>query len=83
MFFQQKLMLTDPKQKMLVYIMPVVLLFVFNRLSSGLVLYWFMFNVLSAGHQYWLMKKKKKEKEAAEAVPVPVARRNTAKKRRR
>ncbi len=68
MFFQQKLMLTDPKQKMMVYIMPVIMLFVFNRLSSGLVLYWFMFNILSAGHQYYLMRKKSAEGEPAPAV---------------
>lgn len=56
MFFQQKLTITDPKQKMMVYIMPVMMLFIFNNLSSGLVLYWFMFNALSSAHQYWLMR---------------------------
>jgi YidC/Oxa1 family membrane protein insertase len=61
MFIQQKLTLTDPKQKMMVYMMPVILMFVFNRLSSGLVLYWFTYNVLTSARQYLLVKKQKSQ----------------------
>jgi YidC/Oxa1 family membrane protein insertase len=46
MFFQQKKSMRDPKQAMMVYIMPIFLFFIFNNISSGLVLYWTMFNLL-------------------------------------
>jgi len=47
MFFSQKMTMKDPKQKMMVYFMPIMMLLFFNNLSSGLVLYWTVFNVLS------------------------------------
>lgn len=46
MFIQQKKSMKDPKQAMMVYIMPIFLFFIFNNISSGLVLYWTMFNLL-------------------------------------
>jgi len=46
MFIQQKKSMRDPKQAMMVYIMPIFLFFIFNNISSGLVLYWTMFNLL-------------------------------------
>ena len=42
----------DPKQAALVYIMPVVMVFIMWDFSSGLVLYWTVFNVLQIGQQY-------------------------------
>ena len=72
MFFQQKLTVTDPKQQALVYMMPVIMLFVFNNLASGLVLYWFLFNIFSSAHQYWLMKKQNGGEVAPKTAPVPV-----------
>ncbi len=53
MFFQSKMTMKDPKQAALVYLMPVMMIFIFWSLSSGLVLYWTVFNVLSIGQQ-WL-----------------------------
>jgi YidC/Oxa1 family membrane protein insertase len=47
MFLQQKLSITDPKQKMIAYIMPAVLLWVFRSFPVGLVLYWSAYSVLS------------------------------------
>jgi len=46
MFLQQKRSMKDPKQAYMVYIMPLFLFFIFNNISSGLVLYWTMFNLL-------------------------------------
>jgi len=46
MFIQQKKSMKDPKQAMMVYIMPLFLFFLFYKFSSGLVLYWTMFNLL-------------------------------------
>lgn len=56
MFIQQKLTITDPRQKALMYMMPVMLLFIFNALPSGLNLYYFVFNLLSIGHQMYVNK---------------------------
>lgn len=51
MWLQQKMTMKDPKQAMLVYLMPVVMVFIFWQMSSGLVLYWTVFNVLTIGQQ--------------------------------
>jgi YidC/Oxa1 family membrane protein insertase len=56
MFLQQKMTMQDPKQKMLVYILPVVFFFLFKGFSSGLVLYWTMFNVLSVLETMFIRK---------------------------
>ena len=47
MFVQQKLTMTDPNQKAMLYVMPVMMVILFANFSSGLTLYWFLFNVLS------------------------------------
>lgn len=54
MFVQQKMTMKDPKQAFLVYLMPVFMIFIFWSISSGLVLYWTIFNVLSIGQQYMI-----------------------------
>ena len=55
-FVQQKMSTTDPRQKAMVWIMPVFLTLVFNGLPSGLNLYYFVFNLLSIGQQVWINK---------------------------
>ncbi|MEX0680719.1 MAG: membrane protein insertase YidC [Balneolales bacterium] len=47
----------NPALKMMQYIMPVMLLFIFNRLSSGLSLYYLIYNALSIGQQMMINKK--------------------------
>jgi len=56
-FFQQKMSVKDPKQQMLIYIMPVMLTILFMSFPSGLNLYYFMFNVLSIAQQYYINHK--------------------------
>ena len=51
MLIQQKMTMKDPKQAILVYMMPVLMIFIFWSMSSGLVLYWTIFNVLTIGQQ--------------------------------
>ena len=51
MLIQQKMTMKDPKQAVLVYMMPVLMIFIFWSMSSGLVLYWTIFNVLTIGQQ--------------------------------
>lgn len=65
MFFQQKMTVKDPNQKAMVYIMPFMMTFLFMGFSSGLNLYYFMFNLLSIGQQYFINQQK-----GDELVPV-------------
>ncbi len=53
MFIQQKITVRDPKQKMMVYFMPIFFLFIFRNMPSGLVLYWFTFNIFSLAQTLW------------------------------
>ncbi len=72
MFLQQKLMpMNQPdvenmdekqraayqSQKIMMYLMPVFMVWIFATLPSGLVLYWMVFNIFSIIQQYYLMKK--------------------------
>jgi YidC/Oxa1 family membrane protein insertase len=50
-FFQSKMTMKDPKQAAMVYIMPIFMTWIFWSMSSGLVLYWTMFNVLTLAQQ--------------------------------
>lgn len=61
-FLQQKLSSTDPKQKMLVYFMPIFLFLLFNHFPSGLNLYYALFNILSIVQQKYLVPKHQKKK---------------------
>ena len=67
MFIQQKMSVKDPSQKALVYVMPIMFTLMFMGFSSGLNLYYFMFNILSIGHQYLMTHGKNAE---VELVPV-------------
>lgn len=62
-FIQQKMTMKDPKQKAMVYLMPVFMTFIFLKFASGLVLYWTMFNVLSMGQQALVEIRKKASSE--------------------
>ncbi len=56
MFVQQKMSVTDPKQKALVYLMPIMFTLIFNNLPSGLNLYYALFNILSIIQQALIAK---------------------------
>jgi YidC/Oxa1 family membrane protein insertase len=56
-FVQQKMSIKDPKQQALIYIMPIMLTVLFMTFPSGLNLYYFMFNILSIGQQYYINHK--------------------------
>ena len=51
MIFQSKMTMQDPKQKMMVYLMPIFMLLIFNRFPSGLNLYYTLFNLLTIVQQ--------------------------------
>ncbi len=58
MFLQQKMTPTsaDPTQAKIMLFLPVVFTFMFLNFASGLVLYWFVNNLLSIGQQYYINK---------------------------
>jgi YidC/Oxa1 family membrane protein insertase len=56
MFIQQKMTIKDPRQKMLVWLMPILFTLLFNNFPSGLNLYYFVFNLLSIIQQYYINK---------------------------
>jgi YidC/Oxa1 family membrane protein insertase len=51
MFIQQKMTVKDPRQKAMVWMMPIMMTLLFNSFPSGLNLYYFVFNLLSIGQQ--------------------------------
>ena len=59
MFISNKLTMKDPKQKMMVLLMPVVMLIMLNNVfPSGMTLYWTVFNVLTTAQQLFIQRKK-------------------------
>lgn len=61
LLIQQKLTITDPRQKALIYIMPILFILLFSYFPSGLNLYYFAFNLLSILHQIYLNKFSRKK----------------------
>ncbi|MCI0412864.1 membrane protein insertase YidC [bacterium] len=67
MLLQQKMTpATDPMQKNMMYIMPVMFTYISLNLPSGLVLYWLLSNVLAISHQYYFQQQQQK------AIPAVV-----------
>ncbi|HTR80457.1 MAG TPA: membrane protein insertase YidC [Bacteroidota bacterium] len=56
MFIQQKMTVNDPRQKAMVWMMPVMMTLLFNSLPSGLNLYYFVFNLLAIAQQMYINK---------------------------
>jgi YidC/Oxa1 family membrane protein insertase len=56
MFVQQKMTVKDPRQKTMVWILPLMMMLLFNTLPSGLNLYYSVFNLLAIGQQVWIAK---------------------------
>ena len=65
MFLQQKMTMTDPKNKALMYIFPLMLGFLFYRASAGLVLYWTCFSLFSFLEQIIFRRPSPKKTEVA------------------
>jgi len=51
----------DPNQKTMMYFFPIFFMFIVYNLSSGLVLYWLVSNILQAGQQMIINKHMKQE----------------------
>ncbi len=67
MIIQQRLSNQDPKQKAMAYFMPIFLVFIFFNLSSGLNLYYLMFNIFTIAQELII----KKEKPSGTSVTSP------------
>jgi len=63
MIFQSKMTMQDPKQKAMVYIMPIFMLLIFNQFPSGLNLYYTLFNV-------WTIIQQKFIDDGGKPIPV-------------
>ncbi len=64
-FMHQRMVLTDPKQKMMLYIFPVMILVISVSFPAGLVLYWTTNSLLSVGNHFLIkaMEKPKGSKD--------------------
>lgn len=71
LFFQQRMTITDPRQKSMIYLMPIMMTLMFNYLPSGLNLYYFTFNVLSIGIQLYINKYSKNKLTLADLKRMP------------
>jgi YidC/Oxa1 family membrane protein insertase len=56
-FYQQKAAITDPNQKAIVYIMPVIMLVMFNGFPAGVVFYWTVSSAFALVQQKWMKPK--------------------------
>jgi len=59
MFLQQKMtpIMGDASQQKIMMLMPIIFTVIFINFSAGLVLYWFVNNLVSIGQQYYVQKK--------------------------
>jgi YidC/Oxa1 family membrane protein insertase len=48
---------SNPQMKVFIYVLPVMLLVMFNNFASGLSLYYLLYNLLSIGQQYMINQK--------------------------
>jgi len=54
----------NPQQKMMMMLMPVMFLFFFWSMPSGLVIYWIVQNALQIAHQLYITRKPAKTAKA-------------------
>ncbi|MCX7880690.1 MAG: membrane protein insertase YidC [Ignavibacteria bacterium] len=71
LFLQQKMTITDPRQKAMIYILPILFIFLFSYFPSGLNLYYFMFNLFSIAHQVYINKFSKKKLTLEDLKKMP------------
>jgi len=71
MFIQQKQVVTDPRQKGIVYMMPIMLTLMFSTLPAGLNLYYFVFNIVGIIQQQWMTRFSKNKLTLADLKKQP------------
>ncbi len=60
---------SNPQMKMMQYIFPIMMYVIFNRLASGLNLYYLTFNIVTAIQQKWIQRHLEKEGLSLTASP--------------
>ncbi len=73
MWLQQKMSPTggDPRQaQMMLWMMPILFTFMFWNFPSGLVLYWFVNNLLQIGQQWWINRQNQSRPAEPQAQPA-------------
>ncbi|MFH1861517.1 MAG: YidC/Oxa1 family membrane protein insertase, partial [bacterium] len=56
-YLMSKVMITDPKQKITLYLMPIFMVMIFNSFPSGLTLYYTLFNLWTYIQQAMMKKR--------------------------
>lgn len=77
-YLQSKTTMTDPNQKAMLYMMPLMFIFLFNNFPSGLTLYYTLFNLLS-----WAQQRMMKIEDPAIAKTVAGVKEEEERKARR
>ncbi len=78
-YFQNKMTIKDPNQKMMIYFMPPFMLVLFNNFPAGLVLYWTFSNALGILQQVMLEKSLKANAPPPQA-PILLEKKNRKRK---
>lgn len=60
----------NPQMKMLLWIMPIMMVFIFFKLASGLNLYYATANIATIPQQIWINNERKKMKASTAAAPA-------------
>jgi YidC/Oxa1 family membrane protein insertase len=81
-WYSQKQVMTDPRQKGMMYAMPLVMGFIGFSLPAGVVLYWVTTNILQIIQQYGIQwwEKKEEAKSAEEAARLKAEMKKSGKK---
>jgi YidC/Oxa1 family membrane protein insertase len=58
-YFQTKATTKDPNQQMMIYMMPIMMLVLFNNFPAGLVLYWTFSSAVQLVQQFYMDRRKK------------------------
>ncbi|HPU00554.1 MAG: YidC/Oxa1 family membrane protein insertase [Firmicutes bacterium] len=67
-YIYQKISMTDPNQKMMMYMMPAIFVLISFSFPAGLIIYWITYNLLTMGQHYlFISREKKKEEKTARA----------------
>lgn len=71
MLLQQRMTpISDPSQRMMMYMMPVMFTFFSFKFQSGLVIYWLFSNVLAIAHQYYFQQRQRPQSPPAAVAVV-------------
>ncbi len=62
-FLYQRVTMTDPNQKMMMYMMPALITYLSFKFPMGLVLYWVLNNLFSLGQHYLVLHRGKSQGE--------------------